>query len=215
VAKAANSGKLDGALSAEDKAIFVEYLRHEGYLKKDLSYKGTDGRGWIVNPGAGLDPGPGKEAELFGFSDVLNSELWKYFASVTNHEMQWTMFQPVGGMDQIARGFERHMGHLIKFNMEVEQIRQSDHGVTVSCLDTKTGKRSQVSADYVVCTIPLPVLHQIDTDFSDDFKEAITGVSYALVNKTGLQMKRRFWRRITGSMAVTSRRSRMALLAIT
>ena len=193
VAKAANSGKLDGLLSAEDKQIFVEYMRHEGYLKKDLSYKGTDGRGWVVNPGAGLDPGPGKEAELFGFSDVLNSELWKYFASVTNHEMQWTMFQPVGGMDQIARGFERHMGHLIKFNMEVEQIRQSDRGVTVSCLDTKSGKRSQVTADYMVCTIPLPVLHQLDTDFSDEFKEAITGVSYALVNKTGLQMKRRFW----------------------
>jgi monoamine oxidase len=180
-------------LSPDDKEIFLEYLRHEGYLTKDLSYKGSHGRGMAVNPGAGLDPGPGKPSDLLGFSDVLNSELWRNFAAVSNHEMQHTMFQPVGGMDQIAKGFERHMGHLIKFHCEVEQIRQADHAVTVNYRDSKTGKRASLTADYMVCTIPLSVLHQLDTDFSDDFKEAIGGVSYALVGKAGLQMKRRFW----------------------
>jgi monoamine oxidase len=191
VAKAAASGRLDGMITAEDKEIFLEYMRHEGYLGADFSYKGTDGRGWKVHPGAGLNPGV--ESEPYAFSDVLNSQLWRHFTSVTEIDMQWTMFQPVGGMDQIARGFERHMGHLIKYDTEVEQIRQSDKGVTAHWVDTKTGRRGSTTADYAICTIPLSVLHRMDTDFSDSFKGAMEGVAYAPVLKAGLQMKRRFW----------------------
>jgi monoamine oxidase len=50
-----------------------------------------------------------------------------------------------------------------------------------------------VVADYCVCTIPLSVLRGIELDVSPKFKEAIGGVSYALVGKIGLQMKTRFW----------------------
>jgi monoamine oxidase len=191
VAKAAASGKLEGMISSEDKDIFLEYLRHEGYLTPDFSYKGTDGRGWKVHPGAGLIPGV--ESEPHAFSDVFNSQLWRHFNSVTEIDMQWTMFQPVGGMDQIARGFERHMGHLISYNTEVERIRQNANGVTADWVNTKTGRRGSATADYVICTIPLSVLHRLDTDFSDSYREAMEGVAYAPVMKAGLQMKRRFW----------------------
>jgi monoamine oxidase len=50
-----------------------------------------------------------------------------------------------------------------------------------------------VTADYCVCTIPLSVLRTLDVQVSPKFKEAIGGVSYALVGKMGLQMKTRFW----------------------
>jgi monoamine oxidase len=192
IAKAAGSGKLDGVMGAEDKEIFIDYLVHEGYLsRKDLTYLGTEGRGVKIHPGAGLEPG--EELSPYGFSDVLNSRLWQHFNSVTEFDQQWTMFQPVGGMDQIARGFERHMGHLITYNTEVEQIRQSDHGVTANWVNTKTGQRGSSTADYAIVAMPLSVLHRLDTDFSDPFKRAMEGVAYATVMKAGLQMKRRFW----------------------
>jgi len=192
VAKATSTGKLDGLLAPEDKDLFLAYLVNEGYLSKaDLSYKGTDGRGYKVAPGAGLEAGT--FSDPYGFSDILNSRLWAYFNSVSPFEQQVTMFQPVGGMDQIARAFERELGHLIRFNSEVERIRQNDQGVTVDYRDVKSGKRASVSADYAIVTIPLSVLHQIDTDFSAPFAEALRSVSYSAVGKAGLQMKRRFW----------------------
>jgi monoamine oxidase len=192
LAKAATGGKLDGLMAAEDRDIFLEYLVHQGYLsRKDFSYHGTEGRGFKVHPGAGLTPGV--ELDPYPFSDLLNSRLWQHFESVPEFDMQWTMFQPVGGMDQIARGFEPHIRHMVKLNTEIEQLRQTDKGVTANWVNTKTGERGSSSAEYCICTIPLSVLHRMDTDFSDAFRGAMEGVAYAPVLKAGLQMKRRFW----------------------
>src|SRR6478752_2502330 len=60
------------------------------------------------------------------------------------------MFQPVGGMDQISKGFQRAMDpKRITFNAEVQSVLQSDSGVKVAYLDTKSKKRVEVNADYV------------------------------------------------------------------
>jgi monoamine oxidase len=194
VAKAVSTGKFDGDLTPEDKAKFLEFLVSDGYLdKKELTYKGTGGRGFAVNPGAGIDPGPGVPSTIFPFGDVLQSNLWNTMHSVGEFVMQKTMFEPVGGMDGIAKGWVRNVGHMIKYNCEVEQIRQSDKSVTVNYVDTKTGKKGTISGDYAVCTIPLSVLRGIDADFSAPFKEAMSGVAYMPVCKMGLQFKRRFW----------------------
>ncbi|MEA1674392.1 flavin monoamine oxidase family protein [Nitrospirillum sp. BR 11163] len=194
VAKAATSGKLDTGLAKDDVELFIEYLRGEGYLESDLSYRGTEGRGYKVKPGAGIDdPGPGVPSVPYAFPDLVQSRLWRMVQSVGTFDQQHTMFQPVGGMDRIAKGFEKHVGHLIKYNAEVERIRQSDSGVTVDYLDTKTGKRATVSADYCLCTIPVSVLRTIDADFSSAYKQAMGMLSYDPVCKIGLQMKRRFW----------------------
>jgi len=107
--------------------------------------------------------------------------------------MQNTMFQPVGGMDQIAKAFEKRVGKNIRYHSEVQTLRQNADGVTVTFKDTLSGKVSSVSADYCLCAIPLSVLRNIDTDFSDKFKQAVKAVAYAPVGKIGLQMKRRFW----------------------
>jgi monoamine oxidase len=50
-----------------------------------------------------------------------------------------------------------------------------------------------VTGDYVLCTIPLSVLSNLELGVSEPFKNAMGEVSYAAVGKIGLQMKRRFW----------------------
>jgi monoamine oxidase len=192
VAKAASTGKLEGLMQPEDKDVLLEYLIHEGYLSsKDLTYHGTDNRGWKIHPGAGLVAG--EQSQPYAFSDVLDSGLWQFFNSVPEFDMQHTMFQPVGGMDRMARGFDQHIKHMLRLNTEVEQIRQTDRGVTAHWIDTRTGQRGSTTADYCICTIPLSVLHRMDTDFPAEFTEAMEAVAYAPVGKAGLQMKRRFW----------------------
>jgi monoamine oxidase len=191
LAKQINQGALDQAMTAEDRGLFLAYLRSEGYLTgKDFKYVGTEGRGPAIPRGAGLNPG--EESQPYALTDILHSHTWATLQSVADYDQQRTMFQPVGGMDQLPHAFARKLGPTIRLGHVVEKIRQSPSGVTVSYVDGK-GHRGTVSADYCICAIPLSVLKSIDADFSPKFKEAMSGVSYAPVGKIGIQMKRRFW----------------------
>lgn len=192
LAKQVKQGALDQQMTADDREAFIAYLVHEGYLTNDLAYKGTEGRGFDVDPGPGVVPGPGKASTPFPFTDVLHSNAWRTLSSVTNYDQQRTMFQPVGGMDRIAKGFEGAIGKLIRYNHVVKKLRQNDKGVEVAYVDGD-GVSGVIKADYCICAIPLSVLRQMDIEVSKPFKEAIGAVSYALVGKIGMQMKRRFW----------------------
>jgi monoamine oxidase len=81
----------------------------------------------------------------------------------------------------------------ITFNAEVQSVHQSDTGVKVVYLDTKSGKKTEVSTDYVVICMPLSVLAGVDINVSPEMMEAIKAVSYSNSAKMGLAMKRRFW----------------------
>jgi monoamine oxidase len=191
IAKAATGGQLDQQIAADDKERFLEYLVDSGHLStKELAYRGSDLRGFTMPPGAGNEPGT--IGDPYGLSALLHSNLWR---ALDSHEFvqQLTMFQPVGGMDQIAKAFEKRNAPMLRFNCEVQQIRQSDKGVTVNYVDTRTGKGASVSGDFCLCTIPLSVLRSIDAQFSDGFRAAMDEITYAPVGKIGLQMKRRFW----------------------
>ncbi|HEX7944476.1 MAG TPA: flavin monoamine oxidase family protein [Phenylobacterium sp.] len=194
MAKVASKGDLDAALSPADRETFIAYLVNEGRLQaSDLRYTGTDGRGYDILPGAGVDPGPGKLSTPFAFGDVLNSRAWFVLTSVAGWEQQRTMLQPVGGMDQIPRGFVRNLPKgVITYNAQVDRISQSASGVTVAYTDAK-GAKAEASGDYIICTIPLSVLKSIKMDVSKPFLDAMGKVAYAPVNKIGLQMKTRFW----------------------
>lgn len=192
LAKLAKQGALDAQMTAADRDQFIAYLSQEGYLTPDLAYKGTDGRGYDVNPGALMVPGPGKPSTPWALTDVMHSKAWRTLASVTNYEQQRTMFQPVGGMDRIAKGFSDALGSKISYSCLVKRVRQNDKGVEVTYTDAN-GQTQVLKADYCICAMPLSVVRQLDFQVSKTFQEAIASVSYALVGKIGLQMKRRFW----------------------
>ncbi len=193
LAKQVRQGALDSDFGAGDKELFLDYLRSEGFLTRgDFKYIGAEGRSPDINPGAGLDPGPGKESKPYPLGDILKSRTWQTLRSISNLDQQRTMFEPIGGMDRLPAGFVRNMKPIIKLQHVVEKISQTPTSVTVAYTDGK-GQKGSITADYCVCTIPLSVLRGIDLQVSPKFKEAIGGVSYALVGKIGLQMKERFW----------------------
>ena len=192
LSKAVQTGALDQQFTGDDKELFLNYLTSEGWLEgKNHDYAGTEGRGWLVKPGAGLIAG--EPSKPYALTDVLHSGAWKILSSVSDWDQQHTMFQPKGGMYMIPTGFAKHIDpKVFRFSTVVEKIRQDDRGVEVSVVDGK-GQRSVVTADWCICTIPLSVLKSIDNGLSDAHKQAMNGVSYAPVGKIGLQMKRRFW----------------------
>lgn len=193
LAKLSQQGALDSRLSAEDKEQFLEFLVEFGYLsKKDLTYSGTPGRGFLVDPGAGVDPGPGKPSTPYKLDDLLDSGLWHMLHSVADWDQQRTMFQPLGGMDQIPKAIARALPDgMIRFSTEVQRIRQTPKGVTVDVV--RDGQPETITADWCICTIPLSVLKTIDHGLSPTFAAAMAKCAYAPVGKIGLQMKRRFW----------------------
>jgi monoamine oxidase len=197
LAKVTQQGRLDEAVSKEDREILMQALRSWGALDANYSYKANlisgELRGYAKAPGGGLDaaPIPSQPIEL---SDILKSRLWRYLRIFALHEFQTTMFQPVGGMDGIGKAFAKEVGDLIRYESKVTRIQQDDRGVIVTYTDLKAPSMPlQAKADWCICTIPLSILSQLSVDVSNRMKAAIDAVPYTPAVKVGLQFKRRFW----------------------
>lgn len=197
LSKATRQGALDEAVSREDREILLASLRAWGALGADMRYaKGaasSNRRGFARDAGGGADSAP-VPSEPLRPEDVLRSRLWSYLANGALYEFQTTMFQPVGGMDMIARAFERETAPMIQRGAKVTAIRQDDGGVTVAYEDRASGGAERTErADWCVCTLPLSVLAQVEPQVSPAMSAAIQAVPYAASVKVGLQFRRRFW----------------------
>ena len=197
LAKVTQQGKLDEAVSKEDREILMQALRSWGALDSNYAYKANlvsaEFRGFSRDPGGGLGAAP-NPSEPIGLSDILKSRLWRYLQNFALHTFQSTMFQPVGGMDMIGKAFAREVGDVIRYNAQVTRIQQGDRGVTVTYTDLKApATPQQAKADWCVCTIPLSILSQLPLDVGGRMKAAIDAVPYSSSVKIGLQFKRRFW----------------------
>lgn len=194
--KAVDRDALDDELTGEDKEKLLEALRGWGLLDKDMRYveslRTSSRRGYDRPPGGGVDGAPTPSA-LLNFSDVLDPRMWSTMAFYMGHQMQTTMFQPVGGMGKIGEAFARQVDGLITYNAKVTRIHQDKTGVAVAYQDTAKGETKEVKADWCVCTIPLGVLNQIESNLSDPLKAAVSAVPYSNSVKMGLEFKRRFW----------------------
>jgi monoamine oxidase len=142
-------------------------------------------RGFDKPPGGGPDGAPTLSDKL-ARPEIMKSGLAQYLSFNMLNDFQTTMFQPVGGMDMIGRAFGRQVNDLVTHNVKVTSIRQDDQGVTVTYADNNVGGAvTEVMADYCVCTIPLPVLSQLDVQVSDELQQAIAAVPYASSVKIG------------------------------
>ena len=158
LAKAVSQDRLDSPVTGEDKEKLLEALKDWGVLDNDYRYvKGratSYSRGYATDPGGGLMP-EAVFSDLLPFQDIYRSNLWRSLSSLQLYEYQQSLFEPVGGMDMIAKGFEKKVGKHIRYRSQVSKIAQDENGVTGTYKDLATGKEQQASADWCVCTIPL------------------------------------------------------------
>ena len=180
--KAIDQHKLDAPLTTEDQERLVRFLVGQGYLDStDRKYKAFENRG----PG---DP--------IALTSLLRANLGQRMRSIAPLEgtVALPMFQPIGGMDQFPKGLARAIGaSKITLNAEIQSVHQDDKGVKVVYLNTRTGKKTELLADYVVCCLPLTIVANLDINLSPEMMTAVKGVSYSPSAKIGLAMKSRFW----------------------
>lgn len=192
LAKAIDTKAVDTGLTTEDTQKFLEYLRAEGGLNIDKLYKASDRRGFETLPVAG--DMPPKVSAAYKLPDIIGSGLMEPdFYNVAEYvfELQMTLLQAVGGMDAIAKALEAKVKPSINFNAAVTSIKNTTDGVTITWQQNNQTKT--INGDLCICTIPLPVLSNIDHNFSSDVSRAIDFIPYIHTGKIGLQFKRRFW----------------------
>lgn len=190
LSKAIDRHALDRELTPDDRERLVAFLRDYGDLSKDNLYQGTERAGYKVLPGPYDQVGVRRDP--LSLRDLLHDTDLTHMMYDDMIDMQATMFQPVGGMDRIPAAFHRSIRSPILLGAEVSGIHQSADKVEIIYLDRSNGHTHKLSADYVVCTIPLPVLASIDTNFSPQVKQAIAGAKYDHAAKVAFEAPR-FW----------------------
>ncbi len=190
LSKAINKGALDAELSSADRERLLPFLRAYGDLDEQGRFVGTERSGFERFPGAGATFGAPLRARPLG--ELLANERLPFAMFDESIYMQATMVQPVGGMDRIHDGIDRALRRPAVQGAEVLRIRNTGDGVETTYRDKRSGVVNTVRADYMINTIPFPVLAGIDTNFSAPVRRAIASVEYDHSNKIAFEAPR-FW----------------------
>jgi monoamine oxidase len=190
LSKAISKGALDQELSALDKEKLLPFLRFYGDLDDKGQFVGTERSGFATAPGAGgVFASANKPTPL---PTLLANEQLPLTLFDEMLYMQATMVEPVGGMDRIHAGIDRNLRHSAIRGAEVIRIRNTPKGVETVYRDKKSGVVNTVLSDFMINTIPFPVLAKLDTNFSAPVKQAIASVVYDHSNKIAFEAPR-FW----------------------
>jgi monoamine oxidase len=205
------------------KSLMVTFgdLDREGHYVVGTSKPGQDDTE-DVSDRAGFTelPGvrPGEIAEAIDLDRLLASEYWKKTRFYQPVDFLWqpTLFQPVGGMDQVQRAFSQQvatLGGVVHLNSPVTDI-DYDQSARQFLISAK-GHEMPFRADYCFCNLAIPFLEKVlsqrlqspseTTGFSDEFKQALQAVYKAQANpketnrflacttKVGWQADRSLW----------------------
>lgn len=224
-----NARQLLGESGKDDKR--VEQLKSLMVTFGDLT---TQGHYVVGTPQPGQDdtvdvsdragftelPGvrPGEIAEAIDLDGLLASEYWKKTRFYQPLDFLWqpTLFQPVGGMDQVQHAFSQQVathGGVVHLNSPVTSIDydQSKGQFVISA----EGHAEPFRADYCFCNLAIPFLEKTlskrlqtlgeANGFSDEFKQALHAVYktqastdetrrfLACTTKVGWQADRTLW----------------------
>lgn len=188
--KAANRGALDQELTAEDKERLLTFLKTYGDLDPSGAYQGSKRSGYVVPPGAADQVGVARPP--LPLRDLLQDEALPFSLFEDNIDMQATMMQPVGGMDAIPNAMSKALRAPVLLHTEVKALRQTERGAQVDIRDRRTGASQRLTGDYLVVTVPLPVLAKIDTNLPPPVKAAVAGAVYDHSSKVAFDAPR-FW----------------------
>lgn len=188
--KAVRQGSLDQTLSAADKERLLPFLSRYGDLAPDGRFVGTERSGFARLPGAGLTFGA--HGQPLPLEQLLANEQLPMTLFEDDIYMQATMLEPVGGMDQVHIGIDRNLRRPSIRGAEALEMANTPDGVAVVWRDRASGETRRMTADYLICTLPLPVAAGLRSNLPAAVTSAIASVRYGESNKVGFDSPR-FW----------------------
>lgn len=158
------------ALVKQFKSLMISF----GELDEHGRYAPTAGTAGFENAisRAGFDILPGVDtgeiAEAIKLQDLLTSEYWTQtrFYQPVDFLWQQTIFQPVGGMDQVQRAFARkvaELGGTIHLNSPVTSIGwdAAQHEFVVQVAKIGSDETIEYRADYCFSNLAMPFLEKL------------------------------------------------------
>ena len=189
--------------SAADRDLALSFISAYAFIDKDGVYRGTYRRSFKdFDP---VSPTGLKHEEPIDMLSLFAGGLGGSFKFINAIDQQMSMLEIVGGVDRLAKAFEKSLRARIEFGCEVTEINTSPSETVVAFRD-RTGKRRTARAPFCICTIPLSVLKKIPANFTGATAEAIKSAFYVPVTKVGAEFSSRFWEhddRIYGGISWT------------
>ncbi|HEX6641417.1 MAG TPA: FAD-dependent oxidoreductase, partial [Thermoanaerobaculia bacterium] len=192
--KAIDQGSLDDSLPPAQRKQMLELLTTFGLLV-NKQYVGSQRSGYVTQPGVTT---PGTIEQPIPRVDLLGSLFWRdRLYQPEDYEWQPTLFQPVGGMDMLARGFLPAVDPLIRREREVVSVANVEndkvivrHRAVGNPDDVQT-----ITADWCISTIPVWIFKRLidRSSFSKSYVDALEAPKGAPTCKVGWQANRRFW----------------------
>ena len=203
LAKAIDRRALDQAMPRAELEQFRQFLQFYGGLDNKGNYVNPGAAGFLVE-GGGYDQKPQPLPPLSLREVLPNRSVGLPHVFEFIFDMQATMLQPVGGMDRIPLALYEQVRPRVRLGAPVTAIRRVGDRVRI-----EHGPDGQATeADYCVCTLPLPLLGRVVSDFSPAKKAAIAGAPpYVHSVKVAFEAPR-FWEsddHIYGGLAWTDR----------
>jgi monoamine oxidase len=145
--------------------------------------------------------------ECFGLFGNLEALMNSAFLEVLREEVTDSyrdLLQIRGGMDRLPAAFLPRLGSHIRYGARMVALEQTESSVTVH-YRTRAG-RFAASGDFVILTVPFPVLRHIEVTpaFSRHKAKAIRQLTYDASAKIFLQFRRRFWEEDEGIFGGTT-----------
>ena len=122
-----------------------------------------------------------------GFEVDRASSLWTLTDEISMRTAK-TFSRIVGGNDRLPMAFATRLAADIRYGAPIREIRQTTAGVEVVCREGEA-----FHGDYLVCTIPPPVLKGVGNNFSAPVRHVMNTLRATPVTRVYIQTRKRFW----------------------
>jgi len=98
-----------------------------------------------------------------------------------------------GGNDRLAEAFAQRLGESIRFGRIARRVVDDGHTVTVYA--ETPGEQESYTADFAICTLPLPLALDLrfEPELDAERRDAMAAIPYASLSRVALQCSSRFW----------------------
>jgi monoamine oxidase len=160
------------SLKKYDLVTFAEFLRRQGISPDAIALM---------------------EAPYYKPEDDIISALWS-LREARLLRAQWRDYKIRGGNDLLPKAFAARLARKIRYGAQVVKIERDASGVSVLC--RQGGSTNRLTADYLICAIPLTVLRRIEVSppFSPEKRRVIEQHSYESATRVFLQARALRWR---------------------
>lgn len=187
MAKCFDNRQLEDPFDQWEVEALMSAVRAFGDLSEDDLFQGSTRAGYAH--GGFLEHGEPKET--VAFRELLKSRFLRNALTANEGETGPMLFQPVGGMDNIVKGFTRRLENRIFYNVLVSSVKLVDQGVSI--VYEHDGTRYRLEADYCFNCIPTHLMAGIDNNFPADYVEAMRYPRRGEAYKSAFQTAERFW----------------------